>query len=85
MMKYLVRAIWLWDGILEAQSKHIKTEWSEVFQERSLDLLDEESLSLYMYCQFFLTIYSGISCLIICFNTRDNVLEGVLAYSIHCG
>ena len=34
---------------------------------------------------FFFTIYSGISCLIICFNTRDNVLEGVLAYSIHCG
>ena len=51
----------MWDGILEAQSKHIKTEWSEVVQERSLDLLDEESLSLNMYCRFF-TIYSGISC-----------------------
>ena len=25
---------------MEAQSKHIKTEWSEAFQERSLDLLD---------------------------------------------
>ena len=43
----------MWDGILEAQSKHIITEWSEVFQERTLDLLDEESLSLYMYCRFF--------------------------------
>ena len=39
MMKYLVRANWLWDGILEAQSKHIKTECSEAFQKRSLDLL----------------------------------------------
>ena len=40
MMKYLVRANWLlWDGILEAQLKHIRTEWSEVLQECSLDLL----------------------------------------------
>ena len=44
MKKYLVRANWLWDGILEAQSKHIKTEWSEAFQKRSFYLLDEESL-----------------------------------------
>ena len=35
----------LFAGILETKSKHIKTEWSEVFQERGLDLLGEESLS----------------------------------------
>ena len=51
----------MWDGILEAQSKHIKTVWSEVFQERSLDLLDEESLSLYMYCHFFLQYIAALA------------------------
>ena len=51
----------MWDGILEAQSKHIKTELSEVFQERSLDLLDEESLSLYMYCHFFLQYIAALA------------------------
>ena len=58
VMKFLVRAncLCMWDGFLETKSKHIKTEWSEVFQERSLDLLDEESLSLYMYCHFFYNI-----------------------------
>ena len=58
MKKYLVRANWLWDGILEAQSKHIKTEWSEAFQKRSLDLLDEESL---FYLVPFRRCYRGIS------------------------
>ena len=81
MMKYLLRANWLSTCIGRNPGSTVET--SRLNGQKSFKnvvwIYWMKSRCLYICTVTFFTIYSGISCLIICFNTRDNVLEGVLA------